>query len=85
MEVDGEAASLLLLLLLGFLGRDGLERFAGDVDEVLERLLVLLGDLLRDRLVVAKRAQPEIRMPFGISSSATSPSPGAPASTSTSP
>ena len=61
VEVDGEAASLLLLLLLGLLGRDGLERFAGDVDEVLERLLVLLGDLLRDRLVVAKRAQPEIR------------------------
>ena len=67
MELEREAGGLLVLLLLVLLlvvlilGKVILgEGAGGDVDEVLERVRVLLGDLLAEELVVAKGAEPEL-------------------------
>ena len=78
MELEREAGGLLVLLLLVLLlvvlilGKVILgEGAGGDVDEVLERVRVLLGDLLAEELVVAKGAEPELgdalrRLLFGV-------------------
>jgi hypothetical protein len=77
VELEREAGGLLLLLLVLLLvvlilGKVILgEGAGGDVDEVLERVRVLLGDLLAEELVVAKGAEPELgdalrRLLFGV-------------------